>query len=154
MTLADCGYPLLIKTLIYYTFIYLSFECTWCMLFQKHVVRTKFDFYVFINTIIYNVSFQIQRWTGAHIFTRAKHFLYHNLPLICKLLISSATNLYRIITLHCWISNPSQATDVATMHKWLPFLKWSTTSSCSFIERPKYKKINILRINYDKFWAM
>ena len=34
----------------YLAFIYFGFECTWWRLFQKHVVHTKFDIYVFIKT--------------------------------------------------------------------------------------------------------
>ena len=35
--------------------IYLGFERTWWRLFQNRVVRTKFDIYVFITTILRNL---------------------------------------------------------------------------------------------------
>jgi hypothetical protein len=47
------------KIFLYYlAFIYFGFQCTWCRLFQKHVVGTKFDIYVFIviKYIKYDVS--------------------------------------------------------------------------------------------------
>jgi hypothetical protein len=36
------------RFLCYLAFKYFGFECTWWMLFQKRIVRTKFDIYVFI----------------------------------------------------------------------------------------------------------
>ncbi len=56
MTLTDSGYPVYAlwfiapKTLNYLTFQSVEFECTWWRLFQKRVVRTVFDIYVFIET--------------------------------------------------------------------------------------------------------
>ena len=39
------------KTLIYLAFQSLDFERTWWRLFQKRVVRTKFDIYVYIVSV-------------------------------------------------------------------------------------------------------
>ena len=43
------------KTLNHFTFQYVDFKRTWCWLFQKRVVRTKFDIYVYmwISMIIF-----------------------------------------------------------------------------------------------------
>ena len=55
MTLADLGYPvwhfIAPKTLNYLAFQSFDFEFTWWWLFQKRVVRIKFDIYVFITIL-------------------------------------------------------------------------------------------------------
>ena len=54
MTLSDFGYPVYTfgfiapKALNYLAFQSFDFDRTWWKLFQKRVVRTKFDNYVFI----------------------------------------------------------------------------------------------------------
>jgi hypothetical protein len=40
---------LLLKIIYYMVFKYLDFEPTWWRFFQKHVVCTEFDVYVFIT---------------------------------------------------------------------------------------------------------
>jgi hypothetical protein len=37
------------ETLNYLAFQFLDYERTWCRLFQKRVVRTKFEIYIFIT---------------------------------------------------------------------------------------------------------
>ena len=53
MTIAEFSYPIFsfiaLKTLNYLTFQSFDFECTWWRLFQKHVVRIKFDIYVLLD---------------------------------------------------------------------------------------------------------
>jgi hypothetical protein len=56
MTLADFLYPVYYKDFIilksnYLVFKYFGFKSTWGRLFQKPVVRTNFDIYVFLNYI-------------------------------------------------------------------------------------------------------
>ena len=59
VTLADFGYSVLCllapQNLNYLVFQSFDYERTWWRLFQKHVVRTKFDIYFFIfNNIPFN----------------------------------------------------------------------------------------------------
>jgi len=53
VTIAEFGYPVFSfiapKTLNYLTFQPFDFEFTWWRLFQKHVVRIKFDIYVLLD---------------------------------------------------------------------------------------------------------
>ena len=74
---ADCGCPVYAlcfmapKTSNYLAFRPFDFEHTWCRFFQKRVVRTKFDIYVFIKNISCHVRFIGNFiWFSPHIFKR------------------------------------------------------------------------------------
>ena len=62
-----------LKTLIYMSFQSSDFERTWWRLFQKRVVRTKFDIYVFITKhfhIIFKTNFveNIDIWNQTYLY--------------------------------------------------------------------------------------